>query len=132
MKITSSLAVLAVSALALTSAKAQSQLSGECSCIAASPRVRQMMQDSCAMYPAMGGSDYISGESVQKHGTRGELVMRPRAEVTETGEPRASIIVDNEPDTVGYKATCHGITAPPRVQQMLKDQRTTVELAPVR
>lgn len=130
MKITRPLAILALSMLALTSARAQEQLSGDCSCMAMSPRVRQMMEENCPLMSARGGSDYIQGESVRKDGTTGELVIRsPRIQTTDTEvQPRAAIIVDNESDTVGYKPTCHGITASPKVQQMLKERRNYVEI----
>ncbi len=85
------------------------------------------------MYPAMGGTDYIQGESSPKQGTRGQLTMRPlRVEETDTSQPKGAIIVDNERETVGYQATCHGITASPRTHQMLKDQRVSVDLYTVR
>jgi hypothetical protein len=130
MKITRPLAILALSTLALTSARAQSQLSGDCSCVAMSPRVRQMTEENCPLFPAAGGSDYIQGETVRKDGATGELVMRsPRAEVTDTqDQPRAAIIVDNEANNVGYKPTCHGVTASPKVHQMLKERRNFVEI----
>src|SRR5690349_16591817 len=130
MKIARLLALLALSTLALTSARAQSQLSGDCSCVAMSPRERQMTEENCPMFPAVGGSDYIPGETIQKEGTTGVLVMRsPRSEVTDTqGQPRAAIIVDNEPENVGYRATCHGVTASPKVHQMLKERRNYVEI----
>jgi hypothetical protein len=134
MKITRPLAILAISMLALASAKAQSQLSGDCSCMAMSPRLRQQMEDSCPIYPSAGGSDYIQGETVRKGGTRGELVVRsPRIEaIDKEVQPRAVIVVDEERESVGYKATCHGITASPRTHQMLKDQRATVDLYTIR
>ena len=134
MKITRSLAILAAWALVLASAKAQSQLSGDCSCISASPRVRQMMEDSCVLPPAKGGSDYIQGETVRKEGARGELVVSPRhvEHMDRQDQPRAVIVVDNEPESIGYRATCHGITASPRVHQMLKDRRTMVEIYEMR
>ena len=131
MKMKNCLVMLTASAAVLISAgqsKAQSQLS--CDCIAASPRVRQMMEDQKAMLPAMGGGEFVAGESM-----RGELVVAPpraREQIVGQDRERASIIVDNEPETVGYRATCHGITASPRVHQMLKDQRSMVEIYAVR
>jgi hypothetical protein len=131
MKITRPLAILALSMLALTSARAQSQLSGDCSCMAMSPRVRQMMDENRPAFVAMGGSDYIPGETVRKDGTQGELVLQSPGIDTQ-GQPRAAIIVDNEPDHVGYRPTCHGITASPKVHTILKEQRSMVEIYEVR
>jgi hypothetical protein len=83
------------------------------------------------MLPAMGGGgEFVAGESM-----RGELVVAPpraREQMIEQDRERAAIIVDDEPEAVGYRATCHGITASPRVHQMLKDQRNTVEIYEVR
>jgi hypothetical protein len=88
-----------------------------------------MMEENCPVPSARGGSDYIQGETVQKEGTTGELVMRsPRMEADMQPQPRAVIIVDNEPNNVGYKPTCHGITASPKVQEMLKERRNYVEI----
>jgi hypothetical protein len=130
MKIIHFLGMLAISALALTSAKAQSQLSGQCSCIAASPKVRQTMEERCAMYSAMGGSEYIQGETIQ-NGKQGETtVLPPRIEATGT-EPAVASPDDYEREPVGYHATCNGITASPRVHQMLEEQRTMVAPPPV-
>jgi hypothetical protein len=93
-----------------------------------------MMEENCPIIPPAGGGDYIQGETVRKGGTKGELVMRsPRVqEKDQESQPRAAIVVDEERDSVGYKATCHGITASPRTHQMLKDQRTTVDLYTIR
>jgi hypothetical protein len=139
MKITRCLAVLAGSTLLATSVLAQSQAA--CDCIAASPRVRQMMEDQRAvpptMAPAVGGADYISGDQyVTGERMQGQLVVAPpraREQIADQeDQTTAAIVLDNEPDTVGYHATCHGITASPRAHQMLKDQRPTVEIYEVR
>src|SRR5690242_13395818 len=130
MKIVRSLAILAASTLVVTSVRAQSQLSGDCSCMAMSPRVRQMMEENCVVFSPSGGSDYIQGEAVRKSGARGELVMpSSRAQAADNeAQPRAAIIVDNESNNVGYKPTCHGITASPKVRQMVMERRRMVRI----
>lgn len=129
MKITRHLAILASLTVLGTSAMAQSQLS--CDCIAASPRVRQMMQDQQAMLPPMGGGEFVEGETI-----RGQVVVAPpraREQMMEEENQRtAAVIIDNEPERVGYRATCHGITASPKVHQMLKDRRQMVEIYEVK
>jgi len=89
-----------------------------------------MIEDQKAMLPAMGGGEVVTGESL-----RGELVVAPpkaREQIVEQDRERAAIIMDDEPEAVGYRATCHGITVLLRVHQMLKDQRNTVEIYEVR
>jgi hypothetical protein len=89
-----------------------------------------MMEDQRALQPAMGGSEYVAGGSIQ-----GQLVVAPprvrEPMIQDQNQRTAAVLIENEPDHVGYHATCHGITASPRVHQMLKDQREMVSIYPV-
>jgi hypothetical protein len=79
----------------------------------------------------MGGGEFVEGETI-----RGQLVAGPpRAReqmMDEENQRTAAVFIDTEPESVGYRATCHGITASPRVHEMLKDQRQIVEIYEVR
>lgn len=100
-----------------------------------------MMEDQRAVpptaVPAMGGAAYVAGgQYVTEEPIRGRLLAAPprtREQMAEEEDQRtAAIVVDEQPETVGYRATCHGITASPRVHQMLKDRRQMVEIYEVR
>jgi hypothetical protein len=90
-----------------------------------------MMEDQHAMLPPMGGGEFVEGGTI-----RGQVVVAPpraRQQMMEEENQRtAAVFIDDEPDRVGYGATCHGITASPRVHEMLKDQREMVEIYEVR
>jgi len=82
------------------------------------------------MYPPMGGTEYIQGETVQ-NGKQGETVVQPPGREATVTEPPVASPVDYEREPVGYQATRNGITASPRVHQMLEEQRTMVAPPPV-
>ena len=88
------------------------------------------MEENCPVVSSSGGSDYIQGEAVRNGKARGELVMpSQRARVMDKhGQAGAAVIADNEPENVGYQPTCHGITASPKVQEMLKEHRHYIDI----
>jgi hypothetical protein len=95
--------------------------------IAASPRLRQMMDDRCALHTAMGGSETIvitetGGRVSARHGTyvaqNEQRIATPNSELQSIGF---------------YKTTGDdGIAASPRLRQMMNDRVVAREVLVVR
>ena len=95
--------------------------------IAASPKVRAMLDDRCKSRCASGTS-MTSAQTVtrQTDVAASPKVQQMRAERT------ASATVHNT-ETAGYQPTGRdGITASPKVRSQLDDRRQTVEIAPLK
>jgi hypothetical protein len=95
--------------------------------IAASPRLRQMMDDRCALHTAMGGSETIVGEGTgaRVSTTQGTYFAQNDQR---TGMPNYQL------QSMGFHKTTgdDGIAASPRLRQMMNDRLVRGELVEIR
>jgi hypothetical protein len=104
--------------------------------VAASPRVRQMMMENKYAMPAMGGSQYIGGESMG-----GSVTVTPQSQrvwveshpgtVVSTGPVTSAAYY--QPRGVGYEVSSeYGIAAPPRAWKMMCESAANPEMITLR
>ena len=121
--------LIAAAALALFASagqiKAQSQAVGDDG-IAASPKVRQMLNERKARHAAP--------EQVTIHQIAPQTTIAASPKVQQMRNERMPApILQVVPKTAGYRATgSDGITASPKVRQMLDERRPEVQVAPLR
>ena len=131
MKIINSLVILAGATLLLASAgqsKAQYQPIGDDG-IAASPKVRQMLNERRAIPAAMGGAEVPGYQIVGEAG----IAASPKVRQMLNEEEVAARTPASGAQAAGYKPTGDdGITASPKLRQILDEQKGAFEIAPLK
>ena|SRR5882672_9753209 len=98
--------------------------------IAASPRLRQMMMENKYPMTAMGGSQFIAGESAG-----GNVIVGPQSQRVWV-ESHPGIVAPrtySRPRGVGYEVTSdYGIAAPPRAWKMMCESPANKEMMALR
>ena len=126
--------LIAAAALALLASAGQATAGGSDCCsascghdgIAASPKVRAMLDDRCKSRCATQSHVTVTTTTRQTDIAASPRVQQMRAE-------RAASSTMQSTETAGYRPTgSDGITASPKVRAQLDERRQTVEIAPLK